>query len=135
MSARVRSAQEARGLRWSRAGNSFHGVHRLASALPPGILVGRRALSLRALGLAATAVLLLQPAQLLGPSFQMSFAAVLALIAGWERARPLLAARPAREGRRMGARQGGASRSGPQAGGRGCPPPAPGLRGPPGNRA
>ncbi|MDT8267391.1 ComEC/Rec2 family competence protein, partial [Roseomonas sp. DSM 102946] len=40
--------------------------------------------SLRALTLAAALVLAWQPAALLGPSFQMSFAAVLALIAGWE---------------------------------------------------
>jgi competence protein ComEC len=56
-----------------------------------GILVGRRALSLRALALAAAAVMLLQPAALLGASFQMSFAAVLVLIAGAEAGGPLLA--------------------------------------------
>ncbi|MDB5412871.1 MAG: hypothetical protein JWR10_1206 [Rubritepida sp.] len=54
------------------------------------LLAGRRALSPRVLAFAAVAVLVLQPAALLGPSFQMSFAAVLALIAGYEAARPWL---------------------------------------------
>ena len=52
------------------------------------LLAGRRALTLRGLAMAAAAVLLLQPAAILGASFQMSFAAVLALIAGWEWLRP-----------------------------------------------
>jgi competence protein ComEC len=54
-----------------------------------GILLGRRALSLRALGVAAVAVLLLQPDAVTGPSFQMSFAAVMVLIAGNEWLGPL----------------------------------------------
>src|SRR5215213_2380899 len=53
------------------------------------LLTGRRAISMRGLALAA-AVLLLQPAAVLGASFQMSFAAVMALIAGWEWLRPRL---------------------------------------------
>lgn len=48
------------------------------------LLTGRQAVSLRGLALAAAAVMLVAPAAVLGPSFQMSFAAVLALIAGWE---------------------------------------------------
>ncbi|MBR0674098.1 ComEC family competence protein, partial [Roseomonas soli] len=48
------------------------------------LLTGRQAISLRSLALAAAAVMLVAPDALLGPSFQMSFAAVLALIAGWE---------------------------------------------------
>ncbi|MGG5809523.1 ComEC/Rec2 family competence protein [Falsiroseomonas sp. CW058] len=55
------------------------------------ILSGRRPLSLRALALAAAAVMLAAPAELLGPSFQMSFAAVLALVAGHEALAPALA--------------------------------------------
>ncbi|MCK8783528.1 ComEC family competence protein [Roseomonas sp. NAR14] len=55
------------------------------------ILSGRRALGLRSLAVAAAAVMLLQPAQILGPSFQMSFAAVLALIVGLEALRPAMA--------------------------------------------
>ncbi len=63
----------------------------MAALVTLGLLVGRRALSPRVLAFAAVAVLLLNPAALIGPSFQMSFAAVLGLIAGWEAARPWLA--------------------------------------------
>lgn len=62
----------------------------MAALATLALLTGRRALSLRAWALAAVAVLLLQPDALLGPSFQMSFAAVLALIAGWDWLRPRL---------------------------------------------
>ncbi len=48
------------------------------------LLTGRQAISMRSLALAAAAVILLAPDAMLGPSFQMSFGAVLALIAGWE---------------------------------------------------
>lgn len=48
------------------------------------LLTGRQAISLRSLALAAAAVMLVAPDALLGPSFQMSFSAVLALVAGWE---------------------------------------------------
>ncbi|MFC0410391.1 ComEC/Rec2 family competence protein [Roseomonas elaeocarpi] len=54
------------------------------------IVLGRRVLSLRSLALAAAAVLLWSPVAVTGPSFQMSFAAVLALIAGWEVLHPLI---------------------------------------------
>jgi competence protein ComEC len=63
----------------------------MAALVTLALLAGRRALSMRSLALAAAAVLLLAPAELLGPSFQMSFAAVLALIAGWEALRGPLA--------------------------------------------
>ncbi len=56
----------------------------MAALVTLGLLAGRRALTTRTLALAAAAVLLVAPAELLGPSFQMSFAAVLALAAGWE---------------------------------------------------
>ncbi|WP_431269731.1 ComEC/Rec2 family competence protein [Dankookia sp. P2] len=62
----------------------------MAALATLALLTGRRALSLRAWALAAAAVLLLQPAAVLGASFQMSFAAVLALIAGWDALRPHL---------------------------------------------
>ncbi len=54
------------------------------------ILVDRPALSMRNLALAALVVLALEPDSLLGPSFQMSFGAVAALIAfaEWQRRRP-----------------------------------------------
>jgi len=80
----------------------------MAALVTLGILLGRRALSLRGLALAAGAVLLLDPVQLLGPSFQMSFAAVLALIAGWEWVRPhLVAGRVARADASMARRVAG----------------------------
>ena len=44
------------------------------------ILLGRRALTLRAVAIAATIVLLWQPEALIGPGFQMSFAATTALV-------------------------------------------------------
>ena len=55
-----------------------------------GLLVGRRAFSLRGWAIAFGAVVLIAPMAVLHPSFQMSFAAVLALIAGWEWLRPKL---------------------------------------------
>jgi competence protein ComEC len=69
----------------------------MAGLVTLGLLAGRRALTTRTLALAAAAVLLVAPAELLGPSFQMSFAAVLALAAGWEALRGRLQA-PARAG-------------------------------------
>jgi competence protein ComEC len=48
------------------------------------ILIDRAAISMRLVAWAAFAVLVLKPESLLGPSFQMSFAAVVALIAAWE---------------------------------------------------
>jgi competence protein ComEC len=54
------------------------------------LLVGRRAFSLRGWAIAFAAVVLIAPMAVLHPSFQMSFAAVLALIAGWEWLRPRL---------------------------------------------
>ncbi|MDQ1079281.1 ComEC/Rec2 family competence protein [Pseudoroseomonas cervicalis] len=64
----------------------------MAALVVLGVLLGRRALSLRALALAAAIVMLMAPQALLGPSFQMSFAAVLVLIAGAEAVAPRLAA-------------------------------------------
>jgi competence protein ComEC len=51
------------------------------------VMLDRRALSLRAVAVAAVIVLCLQPEALLGPGFQMSFAATVALVAvfGWLR--------------------------------------------------
>ena len=48
------------------------------------IIVDRRALSLRNVAIAATIILLMTPEALFHPGFQMSFAAVTALIAGYE---------------------------------------------------
>jgi competence protein ComEC len=54
------------------------------------LLMGRRAVSVRGLALAAIVLILTAPAQVPGVSFQMSFSAVLALIAGYEALRPYL---------------------------------------------
>lgn len=56
----------------------------MATLVTLALLAGRRALTLRGLAIAFAAVLALQPAAIIGPSFQMSFAAVLALVAAWE---------------------------------------------------
>ena len=63
----------------------------MAGLVTLGVLTGRRAVSLRGLALAATILLVLAPQSVVGVSFQMSFAAVLTLIAGYEMARPALA--------------------------------------------
>jgi competence protein ComEC len=51
------------------------------------LMMGRRAISLRSVAIAATIVLILRPEALMGPGFQMSFAATTALVAvfGWIR--------------------------------------------------
>jgi competence protein ComEC len=51
------------------------------------LMIGRRAISLRGVAIAATIVLILRPEALMGPGFQMSFAATTALVAvfGWIR--------------------------------------------------
>jgi len=51
------------------------------------LMIGRRAISLRGVAIAATLVLVLRPEALMGPGFQMSFAATTALVAvfGWMR--------------------------------------------------
>jgi len=48
------------------------------------VMLDRRGLSIRLVAWAALAILIVQPESLLGPSFQMSFAAVTALIASYE---------------------------------------------------
>ena len=55
----------------------------MASLVTLGVMVGRRSVSLRGLALAAGIILLFNPEDVLGVSFQMSFSAVLALIAGY----------------------------------------------------
>ena len=57
-----------------------------------GVLIDRAALTLRTLAVAAFGVLLLAPEAVVHPSFQMSFAATLALVALYERGQPWLAA-------------------------------------------
>jgi competence protein ComEC len=55
----------------------------MASLATLGVFAGRRAFSLRGLALAALALLLASPEVILSTSFQMSFSAVAALIAGY----------------------------------------------------
>ena len=50
-----------------------------------GVLLDRPTLTMRTLTIAALVVLLFAPESIVHPSFQMSFAATLALIAGYER--------------------------------------------------
>ena len=61
----------------------------MLAAMLLAVLFDRPALSMRSLALAATIILLLQPENLLEPGFQMSFSAVVSLIAvaEWEQAR------------------------------------------------
>ena len=63
----------------------------MAGVVTLGVLTGRRAVSLRGLAVAATVLMLVAPESVMGVSFQMSFAAVLTLIAGYEMLRPALA--------------------------------------------
>lgn len=51
------------------------------------VLVGRRALTMRNVAIAALLVILTDPASVFRPSFQLSFAAVVALIGAWELSR------------------------------------------------
>ncbi len=53
-----------------------------------GVMADRPALTLRTIAIAAIAVLLIAPEALVHPSFQMSFAATLALIAGYQHGLP-----------------------------------------------
>ncbi len=62
----------------------------MACLVTAGLIAGRRALSLRGLALAAVVLLAISPNAINGVSFQMSFSAVLALIAGYEALRPAL---------------------------------------------
>jgi competence protein ComEC len=62
----------------------------MASVVVLALLLGRRTLSMRGLAVAALLILLFEPAVLLEVGFQMSFAAVLALIAGYDALRPWL---------------------------------------------
>lgn len=59
-----------------------------------GVMCDRPALTLRTIAVAAFIVLLVAPEAIVHPSFQMSFAATLALIAAYERGLPWLSAVP-----------------------------------------
>ena len=64
----------------------------MACVVTLALITGRRALSLRGLALAAMVLMLASPDLVMGVSFQMSFAAVMALIAGWDALAPHLIA-------------------------------------------
>jgi competence protein ComEC len=59
-----------------------------------GVMFDRPALTLRTISVAALVLLALSPEALVHPSFQMSFAATLALVAAYERGLPWLSAEP-----------------------------------------
>jgi competence protein ComEC len=61
----------------------------MACLVTIGLLMGRRALSMRGLGFAAAVLMLTEPEAVAGVSFQMSFAAVMVLVAGYEALRSL----------------------------------------------
>jgi competence protein ComEC len=60
-----------------------------------GVMVDRATLTMRTIAVAALAVMLIVPEAVIHPSFQMSFAATLALIATYERGIPWIATAPA----------------------------------------
>ncbi|MFO0294899.1 MAG: ComEC/Rec2 family competence protein [Rhodospirillales bacterium] len=62
----------------------------MGSVALAAVLLDRSPVSMRLVALAALAILVTTPEALLGPSFQMSFAAVVALIAAWEAIAPSL---------------------------------------------
>lgn len=62
----------------------------MAALFALAVLLDRRGVGMRALAMAAIVVLAFQPEAVLGPSFQMSFAAVLALIAAYAAGKPWL---------------------------------------------
>lgn len=75
----------------------------MASVALLAVLLDRNPVSMRLLAMAAFAVLVLAPESLLGPSFQMSFAAVTGLVAFYElRLRRLAAAPPDSDRQRPG---------------------------------
>jgi len=49
-----------------------------------GVVAGRAAISLRTIGVGAFFIMLIRPEALMGPSFQLSFAAVTSLVAGFQ---------------------------------------------------
>ena len=61
----------------------------MASLVTLGVLIGRRAISMRGLAIAAMVLMLATPEAILSASFQMSFSAVAALIAGYAAVHPV----------------------------------------------
>jgi competence protein ComEC len=67
----------------------------MVTVMLAAVLLDRRALTLRSVGIAGTIILLWKPESLLEPGFQMSFAATVALIAGFRAAEGWMAGRRA----------------------------------------
>ncbi|MGE4481717.1 ComEC/Rec2 family competence protein [Acidocella sp.] len=61
----------------------------MASLVTLGVLIGRKAISMRGLAIAAMVLMLATPSAILSASFQMSFSAVAALIAGYAAVHPV----------------------------------------------
>lgn len=61
----------------------------MAAVVLTGVMLDRRAFSLRSVAISAVIVLLLQPESLIDPGFQMSYAATIALVAAFEALRGL----------------------------------------------
>jgi len=74
----------------------------MAAIVLLAVIVDRQPISMRPVAIAAVAVLLIWPDSLMGPSFQLSFAAIVALTAVWEELSPRRAREtsPARRGYR-----------------------------------
>ncbi len=70
----------------------------MTSLILIAVMTDRIALTLRNVALAALIVLIIAPESLVGPSFQLSFAAVIGLVAAYEKVHPLLTKWQARVG-------------------------------------
>ncbi len=70
----------------------------MTSLILIAVMTDRIALTLRNVALAALIVLIIAPESLVGPSFQLSFAAVIGLVAAYEKMHPLLTRWQARAG-------------------------------------
>ncbi len=72
----------------------------MTSLILVAVMVDRIALTMRNVALAALLVLIISPDVLVGPSFQLSFAAVIGLVAAYEKMHPVLSRWNARVGER-----------------------------------
>ena len=91
---------------WLICGGSIPATRALimSSLILGAVMVDRRAITLRNVALAATLVLICLPEALLSPSFQLSFAAVIALVATYEQLKNSLITRKSQDDSRF--RQG-----------------------------
>ncbi len=68
----------------SGAGTATQRAWIMVSVMLLAVLLDRRAITMRSVAISATAILIISPQSLLSPGFQMSFAAVTALVASYE---------------------------------------------------